>query len=608
MEILLRYWCHLKAMLLFFFSSPQTTAMTSHASPLYPPSTNKQKRLSTFFCVFCENPVSLSMESFESFTSHMQVQHGIFFEYEILLSIHFISKEEKANIIKEVSAKMKAPIILGTNNSFTIELCSGQSEISSKTNISESFDKLPSTEFTPSNVVKFSTGLQITELGNNKNDLTSTSLSDGIETFKHEPLENLVRLKDNYISKGSQTSFEEGKITEVASKDVNDEGRKLDLICNCNCPKCQKCKQNIERKSFKCHKCEREFQKQRSLYHHNKFNTFCTESKQCTKCGKTFVTVENLKEHFLKKYSCDKKDRVCGKCGTQFNYPSQFALHIKGVLSGKECSLAKLKRFKCRKCKRNFGNNERLWKHEMSKYGCEQKCPDCGKSFKQHQNLQRHMRDDCDTKYKCTNCLKTFIASASLMNHNNSEVKCERKTVCEKCGVKVLNLNYEKHIKDECVAFECATCGECFYHKMTFKRHIHNHIKEERKLQFEKETYICTPCDITFDNKPLFEQHQHQHSIEQPTVNLFVSPQKEQPNMVKFGCGQCDYESIQKGMLLIHQKVKHNGVVSKCEQCEFQSGYPNSIIRHMRKVHKLYETTNNKTELENQNELVLAIL
>ena len=610
--------------------------MTSHASPLDAPSTNQQKKISTFFCVFCENSVSLSMESFESFTNHMQVQHSIFFEYEILLSINFINQEDKNNIIKQVSANMNAPQILGNAMPFPVELWSGSSETSRKTNISESIYKLPSKECTPSNVIKFSTGLQITELVNNTNEHT-ISLSGGVESSKLEVLKNNIRLNDNHMSDGLRTSFEEGEINEVGSKDVIAKVRQLDLICNCNCPKCQKCKQNIDRKSFECHQCGREFRKQRSLYHHNKFNTFCTQSKKCNKCGKVFSTVENLKEHSLKKYSCDKKDRVCDKCGTQFKYPSQFALHIKVVLSGRECTLTKV--FKCRKCKRNFGTNERLWKHERSKYGCDQRCPDCGKCFKQQQNWQRHIKDDCDTKYKCKNCLKTFYESASLMQHNNSEVKCERKIECEKCGVKLLDLHYEKHIKDKCFAFECATCGENFFHKMKFKRHVYNHIKQERNsaLLEATESDFCTSCDIKFDSKSLFEQHQLQHNIEPTQIIHSVSPKKAQKvccnkcgnsfsssvllqehmkmlphcldnNTVKFKCDQCEYESIQKGMLAIHQKVKHNGVVSKCEQCEFESGYPNSIIRHMRKVHKQYDDTFTKTEPVSTNKNVLAIL
>ena len=152
---------------------------------------------------------------------------------------------------------------------------------------------------------------------------------------------------------------------------------------------------------------------------------------------------------------------------------------------------------------------------------------------------------------------------------------------------------------------------------MRFKRHIHNHIQKEIKGPSVKlkEKFLCKPCDIIFEIKSLFEQHQHQHTLKEPRIKLDISPHKESKlicnkcgkrftsniflqkhfeksrccinrDIEKYRCDQCDYESSQKGMLVIHKRVKHNGLAFNCDKCEFESGYPNSTMRHMRKVHK----------------------
>ena len=76
-----------------------------------------------------------------------------------------------------------------------------------------------------------------------------------------------------------------------------------------------------------------------------------------------------------------------------------------------------------------------------------------------------------------------------------------------------------------------------------------------------------------------FKTHLHKHIQKELNAELIGDE--------TYKCDQWDYESIQKGMLVIHQRVKHNGDVFKCDECGLESGYPNSKMRRMKRVYQI---------------------
>ena len=63
-------------------------------------------QITSFYCVFCRDITSLKVGDFDQFQEHMENVHNVYYEFDILLSINFIDKDEKDIIIERVKQRL----------------------------------------------------------------------------------------------------------------------------------------------------------------------------------------------------------------------------------------------------------------------------------------------------------------------------------------------------------------------------------------------------------------------------------------------------------------------------------------------------------------------
>ena len=202
-----------------------------------------------------------------------------------------------------------------------------------------------------------------------------------------------------------------------------------------NCDKTFLCRKNLEAhirakhstdesSRHRCKLCEKTFAYRPGLTRHIRFAhderiVHCTEDG----CGKTFLTYESRREHFLLQHSTSEVDK----------YPRD--------------------RLKCDQegCELSFATVQALQLHTQMKH-CETKpsrhlCAICGKAYLYQWDLTRHMRDSHDNvgPYKCgfQGCQKKYATNARLKTHIRTK-HTKSKYCCTLCEVSYL---YKGHLE-----------------------------------------------------------------------------------------------------------------------------------------------------------------
>lgn len=111
---------------------------------------------------------------------------------------------------------------------------------------------------------------------------------------------------------------------------------------------------NVE---YKCHYCNKVFNKQCYLTQHNNyFHSEIQKAFKCTLCGKRFADEETCKVH-IDKHSRSNKPHTCTECPKSYHYKSDLRRH-KYQHSG-------LKPYSCEVCKMSFVRRDHLIKHKQ---------------------------------------------------------------------------------------------------------------------------------------------------------------------------------------------------------------------------------------------------
>ena len=69
-------------------------------------SLSPSSHIKSFYCVFCRDMTSLKVGDSDQFQDHMESVHKIYYEFDILMSINFIDKVEKGEIIEKVKLRL----------------------------------------------------------------------------------------------------------------------------------------------------------------------------------------------------------------------------------------------------------------------------------------------------------------------------------------------------------------------------------------------------------------------------------------------------------------------------------------------------------------------
>ena len=303
---------------------------------------------------------------------------------------------------------------------------------------------------------------------------------------------------------------------------------------------------------FSCQLCKKVFTRKNNLTTHFLTKHDHDVSTRCNVCGKTYMTIEALKDHniifcklqcdkctktFTRKTDLEKHHTTCNKvellswqcdlCNKDFSKKIDVIRHVKGRRNPDGSY-----KFCCLNCGKRFCTLEEARQHHEDAYPkgwpgvppkveCVKKeldLPDCSCSWGRYCSSPRRkffskdVKDDGYRKFEiiqarneylreCEKCLTKFSKKSDLKKHKEAAVNLDgsSKHVCDECegeepfctGKQLKNHYNLKHRE-----FKCLDCREVF----STKQHLMTH--QRRKVEF-----LCSVCGKKFCYKKQFAKH-----------------------------------------------------------------------------------------------------
>lgn len=205
------------------------------------------------------------------------------------------------------------------------------------------------------------------------------------------------------------------------------------------------------------------------------------EVSECSKCHRTFDSLQGLKMHFP---HCREEDAIlykhkCPICSISFRYPALLKNHM-NKHDGKTP-------YKCRKqCDRSFVGNVNRYIHEMQCAKEPQKCPICNCDLKSKRALSDHMLTaHGELKYACSDCGMKFRKTSLLTQHRIKVHGASVLKVQQQAAASLVNIAPQLSSQPAVeppnptppgLPFQCDECGKGFAHMpvmLYHKRRMH---------------------------------------------------------------------------------------------------------------------------------------
>ena len=242
--------------------------------------------------------------------------------------------------------------------------------------------------------------------------------------------------------------------------------------------------------AFQCDICHKNLSSRRAMLYHRKSHFRDPSNKRrtlyethedviCEICGKVFPFQNVLKKH-MKKHegvSSDSESRfLCTKCPKTFDSIEGLNLH------NSHCHQIRMKL-------NNEPGSDDLGSRYVHKSGFiydedvkRFRCAHCPRLFRVAYLLKEHMNIHLGIRpYKCQYCSKAFFDKDTKRNHEKTHE--ERKFTCDVCHMKFvrkanLRVHYRVHTGER--PFECKVCGVRFRQQGDMMKHFKRHSEQER--------------------------------------------------------------------------------------------------------------------------------
>ncbi|XP_039103259.1 zinc finger protein 473 isoform X2 [Hyaena hyaena] len=162
----------------------------------------------------------------------------------------------------------------------------------------------------------------------------------------------------------------------------------------------------IDKKHFKCNKCEKTFSCSKYLTQHERVHTR-VKPFECDQCGKAFSKSTQLLRH--QNIHSRARPYECGDCGKTFIRSTSFTKHQSTHKSEHT--------FTCSDCGQTFSQSAHLSEHQLTHTEEKKlfKCSKCDKAFPQSNCLTQHQRTPAGKKsFECDECRKSFHPNSCL--------------------------------------------------------------------------------------------------------------------------------------------------------------------------------------------------
>ena len=257
---------------------------------------------------------------------------------------------------------------------------------------------------------------------------------------------------------------------------------------------------------FACFICDSRFASQNLLDEH-------LNGAECKTCHTKFLAHCQLHYHSNGLEMAKRKQEIpyCIPCG------KSFASHVSLMLHERRSHQpADGHPFKCKDCGRRFGNMTHLRRHMMIHTNAKPYlCDHCGKSFRSERSRSIHDKlfhhDGESHRFQCDICKKKFGSQQNLDRHELVHTGF-KPHLCVTCGRRFKSKetlrDHDKRVHQGKFEFSCKTCGHGF--KTEFKLQLHLLMHQQYS------DYKCQRCNDKCDSMAELMAH---HSKKHPDVS-----------------------------------------------------------------------------------------
>lgn len=328
-----------------------------------------------------------------------------------------------------------------------------------------------------------------------------------------------------------------------------------------------------------CRECGNGFDTEKDLEHHKE--TGCADQNYhlpCGMCNAKFYMFDTRRKHIMT-YHPKKSDseNYCHHCGKTFDTIDELKDHFK--VHNKE------KIFVCEACEKRFFEKRILLDHrELHKSSKNFQCHICMKFYISSRSLQRHIKLHLSKSTKgCKHCNEKFATQDDLTRHMKQEHMIDEKQIkdrdgvsCPKCERKFassikLAKHMQLHSDNPESSYLCVHCEKVFdSNEIPLWKHMeveHPGVTENSKS--EKKNYVCDTCGFTTVIKQRIDRHMETHN-----------PNKE------FECKFCGKHYQTTSSLMTHL-ITHRGKVKKGAKPQPKCTWPGCIKQFLK--HSIYK-------------------
>ena len=446
----------------------------------------------------------------------METVHRVFYEFEILLAVNFIEREEKADIIEMVRRKVWGGVDeVNVKDTINEEIIIGISLIQ-PTSYANMFEPLVSIE-------KIS------------NENTKNKTEDNSESLM---LKGHLQTNDIEL-----TNMPLGPVTNTRTSE-------LPLKLEYKLPQTETTFTNVEESKlpfWNCKKCGAMFFDKRALNRHEEKKRSCW--KICNKCEKEFLKPGDLGTHRKMSRSCSYQILRCNNCFKEYTSKKLFKRH-------QTANACKTQDLECKNCQKCFSSYWSLKVHKEKTNTCNTmvtcyKCEELVKKSRYEKHISRGCQNQAEMK--CEDCLREFSCKKTAKIHFRTKqfkpTVCRKRILCLKCGKKCKPKRYQRHHCN----FPCPSCGELFT-EFIFKQHI------EKKRKCRPLEIKCNICEGVFSGAGGLREHMNVEH-DQKNWNKYQKASnlsKLQLQEVSLACTGCSRTFRKEKDLEFHQLRKRD--------------------------------------------------